>query len=70
MSVKEMDFFCSDFTLKTYGIKIMNDRTILLQLKGIMQNIDQSLYNLAFDINKITRKILEEDEKAEKENDK
>ena len=48
----------------------MNDRTILLQLKGIMQNIDQSLYNLAFDINKITRKILEEDEKAEKENDK
>ena len=65
-----MDFFCSDFTLKTYGIKIMNDRTILLQLKGIMQNIDQSLYNLAFDINKITRKILEEDEKAEKENDK
>jgi hypothetical protein len=48
----------------------MNDRTILLQLKGIMQNIDQSLYNLAFDINKITRKILEEDEKEEKENDK
>ena len=48
----------------------MNDRTILLQIKGIMQNIDQSLYNLAFDINKITRKIIEEDEKAEKENDK
>jgi len=57
------------FTLETYGIKIMNDRTILLQLKGIMQNIDQSLYNLAFDINKITRKILEEDEKQKKEND-
>ena len=34
-----------------------------------MQNIDQSLYNLAFDINKITRKILEEDEKQKKEND-
>jgi hypothetical protein len=48
----------------------MNDRAILLQLKGIMQNIDQSLYNLALDINKITRKIIEEDEKAEKENDK
>jgi len=47
----------------------MNDRTILLQLKGIMQNIDQSLYNLAFDINKITKKILEEDEKQKKEND-
>jgi len=57
------------FTLETYGIKIMNDRTILLQLKGIMQNIDQSLYNLAFDINKITRKILEEDEKTEKDKD-
>ena len=45
----------------------MNDRTILLQLKGIMQNIDQSLYNLAFDINKLTRKILEEDEKKKQE---
>ena len=39
-------------------------------MKGILQNIDQSLYNLALDINKITRKIIEEDEKAEKENDK
>jgi hypothetical protein len=57
------------FISETYGIKIMNDRTILLQLKGIMQNIDQSLYNLAFDINKITRKILEEDEKTEKDKD-
>jgi len=56
-----------DFILEIYGIKIMNDRTILLQLKGIMQNIDQSLYNLAFDINKLTRKILEEDEKKKQE---
>ena len=64
-----MDWFFLGFTLETYGIKIMNDRTILLQLKGIMQNIDQSLYNLAFDINKITRKILEEDEKTEKDKD-
>jgi len=55
------------FILEIYGIKIMNDRTILLQLKGIMQNIDQSLYNLAFDINKLTRKILEEDEKKKQE---
>jgi len=44
----------------------MNDRT-LNQIKCILQNIDQSLYNLAFDINKLTRKILEENEKAEKE---
>jgi len=55
------------FILEIYGIKIMNDRTILLQLKSIMQNIDQSLYNLAFDINKLTRKILEEDEKKKQE---
>jgi len=40
----------------------MNDRT-LNQIRGILQNIDQSLYNLALDINKITRKIIEEDEK-------
>jgi hypothetical protein len=39
------------------------------QIKGILQNIDQSLYNLALDINKITRKIIEEDEKAEKDKD-
>ena len=44
----------------------MNDRT-LNQIKGILQNIDQSLYNLAFDINKLTRKILEEDEKKKQE---
>jgi hypothetical protein len=43
---------------------------ILLDIKRSLANIDQSLYNLALDINKITRKIIEEDEKAEKENDK
>jgi hypothetical protein len=41
----------------------------LNQIKGILQNIDRSLYNLALDINKITRKIIEEDEKAEKDKD-
>ena len=39
------------------------DNRSLNQIKGILQNIDQSLYNLALDINKITRKIIEEDEK-------
>ena len=45
------------------------DNRQLNQIKGILQNIDQSLYNLALDINKITRKIIEEDEKQKKEND-
>ena len=46
------------------------DNRSLNQIKSILQNIDQSLYNLALDINKITRKIIEENEKEEKENDK
>ena len=58
------------FTLRTYGIKIMNNDRILLDIKRSLANIDQSLYTLALDINKITRKIIEEDEKAEKQNDK
>ena len=47
----------------------MNNDRILLDIKRSLANIDQSLYNLALDINKITRKILEENGKAEKEND-
>jgi len=70
MSVKEMDFFCSDFTLKTCGIKIMNNDRILLDIKRNLVDISQSLYNLSLDINKITKKIIEEDEKEEKKNDK
>ena len=45
------------------------DNRQLNQIRSILQNIDQSLYNLALDINKITRKIIEEDEKAEKDKD-
>jgi len=48
----------------------MNNDRILLDIKRSLANIDQSLYTLALDINKITRKIIEEDEKTEKENDK
>jgi len=62
-----MDFFYLDFTLKIYGIKIMNTDRTLYQIKAVLEKIDQSLYNLAFDINKLTRKILEEDEKKKQE---
>ena len=58
------------FTLKTYGIKIMNNDRILLDIKRSLVDISQSLYNLSLDINKITKKIIEEDERAEKQNDK
>lgn len=48
----------------------MNNDRILLDIKRSLVDISQSLYNLSIDINKITRKIIEEDEKAEKANDK
>ena len=41
----------------------MNNDRILLDIKRSLVDISQSLYNLALDINKITRKIIEEDEK-------
>ena len=48
----------------------MNNDRILLDIKRSLVDISQSLYNLSLDINKITRKIIEEDEKEEKKNDK
>jgi len=36
---------------------------ILLQIKGTLQGIDQSLYHLANDINKIVAQILKENKK-------
>ena len=47
----------------------MNNDRILLDIKRSLVDISQSLYNLSLDINKITRKIIEEDEKQKKEND-
>ena len=44
----------------------MNNDRILLDIKRSLVDISQSLYNLSLDINKITKKIIEEDEKAEK----
>ncbi len=48
----------------------MNNDRILLDIKRSLVDISQSLYNLSLDINKITRKIIEQDEETEKENDK
>ena len=41
-----------------------NDYTkILLQIKGVLQGIDQSLYNLAENFDKLTKQIVKESEK-------
>ena len=41
-----------------------NDYTkILLQIKGVLQGIDQSLYNLAENFDKLTKQIVKENEK-------
>jgi len=60
-----MAFFCSDFILEIYGIKNMNGEysKILLQIKGVLQGIDQSLYNLAENFDKLTKQIVKESEK-------
>jgi len=36
---------------------------ILLQIKGVLQGIDQSLYNLAENFDKLTKQIVKESEK-------
>lgn len=36
---------------------------ILLQIKGVLQGIDQSLYNLAENFDKLTKQIVKENEK-------
>jgi hypothetical protein len=41
----------------------MNNDKILLDIKRSLVDISQSLYNLSLDINKITSKIIEEDQK-------
>jgi len=40
---------------------------ILLQIKGTLQNIDQSMYSLANDINRLTTLILKENKKDDEE---
>jgi hypothetical protein len=40
---------------------------ILLQIKATLQNIDQSMYSLANDINRLTTLILKESKKDDEE---
>jgi len=44
----------------------MDNTKILLQIKGTLQSIDQSLYSLAENFDKLTKQIIKEN----KENDK
>jgi len=44
----------------------MDNTKILLQIKGTLQGIDQSLYSLAENFDKLTKQIIKEN----KENDK
>ena len=40
-----------------------NNTRILLQIKGVLQGIDQSLYSLAENIDKLTKQIIKENQK-------
>ena len=44
----------------------MDNTKILLQIKGTLQNIDQSLFSIAENFDKITKQILKENEKNDK----
>ena len=41
----------------------MDNTKILLQIKGVLQGIDQSLYSLAENFDKLTRQIIKESKK-------
>lgn len=41
----------------------MDNTKILLQIKGVLQGIDQSLYNLAENFDKLTKQIIKESKK-------
>ena len=41
----------------------MDNTKILLQIKGVLQGIDQSLYSLAENIDKLTKQIIKENQK-------
>jgi len=44
----------------------MDNTKILLQIKGTLQGIDQSLYSLAENFDKLTKQIIKENEKNDK----
>ena len=41
----------------------MENTKILLQIKGVLQGIDQSLYSLAENFDKLTKQIIKESKK-------
>jgi len=41
----------------------MDNTKILLQIKGVLQGIDQSLYSLAENFDKLTKQIIKESKK-------
>ena len=41
----------------------MENTKILLQIKGVLQGIDQSLYSLAENFDKLTKQIIKENQK-------
>lgn len=41
----------------------MDNTKILLQIKGVLQGIDQSLYSLAENFDKLTKQIIKESRK-------
>ena len=41
----------------------MDNTKILLQIKGVLQGIDQSLYSLAENFDKLTKQIIKENQK-------
>jgi len=44
-----------------------NDYTaILLKIRGVLQNIDQSLFSIAENFDKLTKQIIKENEKNDK----
>ena len=40
-----------------------NNHRILMEIKGVLQGIDQSLYNLAENFDKLTKQIIKESKK-------
>lgn len=41
----------------------MDNTKILLQIKGVLQGIDQSLYSIAENFDKLTKQIIKESKK-------
>ena len=44
----------------------MDNTKILLQIKGVLQGIDQSLYSLAENFDRLTKQIIKENQENDK----